>query len=118
MHAAYHTLNRDLLFERAIKLSNRDKINSRKIELNNFRHRTWTHLCWSFSAITGESKFYHDGKVFEKEQLNVTNEDVALKASTAMIDSALIFGQEQDAIRGGYEKGEAYLGHLSAKEFP
>ena len=63
LHAAYHTLNRNLLFERAIKLSNRDKHNSKKIELNNFRHRTWTHLCWSFSAITGESKYYHGGNV-------------------------------------------------------
>ena len=30
-----------------------------------------------------------------------------------MNDYALIFGQEQDRIRGGFERGQAYIGHLS-----
>ena len=30
-----------------------------------------------------------------------------------MSDSALLFGQEPDTIRGGFEKQQAYLGHLS-----
>ena len=111
--SASHTLNRNLMFQRSVKLSNQERINLRPIELPYYRHRTWTHLCWSYSAQTGESKYYHNGAIFDKERLNVTNDDVALKGSSDMHDFALIFGQEQDKIRGGFEKGQAYLGDLS-----
>ena len=47
------------------------------------------------------------------ERFNVTKDDVALKGSTEVSASALIFGQEQDRIGGGFERGEAYIGHLS-----
>ena len=113
MDSAFYTLNRNLVFERGIKLNNHDKGNNKRIELNNYRHRTWTHLCWSFSAQTGVSRYYHDGTMFNIEQLHVTMDDVALKASSNMSDFALIFGQEPDKIRGGFQKGQSYLGHLS-----
>ena len=113
MIAVRRTLNRNLQISRTIKLNGYDNVNSKKIELKYYRHRTWTHLCWSFSAITGESKYYHDGNVVGIEQLNVTSDDLALKASNEMHEYALIFGQEQDIIRGGFEEAEAFLGRLS-----
>ena len=109
MIAVRRTLNRNLQISRTIKLNGYDNINSKKIELKYYRHRTWTHLCWSFSAITGESKYYHDGNVVGIEQINVTSDDLALKASNEMHEYALIFGQEQDIIRGGFEEAEAFL---------
>ena len=113
MDSAFYTLNRNLVFERGIKLNNHDKGNNKQIELNSYRHRTWTHLCWSFSAQSGESKYYQDGTMFSIEELNVTSADVALRASSDMTDFAFIFGQEPDKIRGGFEKGQAFLGYLS-----
>ena len=111
--SARHTLSRNLMFQREMDLRNYSRVNRKSIELKDYRHRTWTHLCWSYSAQSGESKYYHDDVVLETEQLSVTKDDLALKASKEMSDSALIFGQEQDKIRGGFGKAEAYIGHLS-----
>ena len=47
------------------------------------------------------------------EQLNVTNNDLALRASTEMSNFALLLGQEQDEVGGGFQKGEAFIGYLS-----
>ena len=113
MESASDNLGRTLLFAIQMPLRNYENIINRKIELKNYRHRTWTHLCWSFSARTGESRYYHDGVVFGVERFNVSNDDVAIWDSREMSDSALLFGQEPDTIRGGFEKDEAYLGHMS-----
>ena len=113
MAPAHHTLNRNLMFVREVNLKTGNKVDVGRIEVKNYRHRTWTHVCWSYSAQTGESRCYHDGKILNTEQLNVTNEDLALKPSSEMSKYSLIFGQEQDEIGGGFQKGEAYIGHLS-----
>ena len=81
--------------------------------LTSYRHRTWTHLCWSFSAVTGTSEFFHDGFPLGKHYLNVSNSDVAIKGFEKMSTTALIFGQEPDMIRGEFDSLEAYLGELS-----
>ena len=113
LYSARHTNNRNLVFERGMKLGNEEAYNIRRIGLNYYRHRAWTHLCWSYSAQTGENKYYHDGTIFGTDRVNVTRDGLALRASSKMHDSALIFGQESDELRGGFEKGEAYIGHLS-----
>ena len=91
MLSANFNLGRTLLFQIEMTLSNYENIINRQIELKTYRHRTWTHLCWSFSARTGKSKYYQDGVVLGVEQFNVTNYDVALWDSSEMSDSALIF---------------------------
>ena len=113
MRSLHDTNNRILSFARIIKPSNRGKAGYKKIELNYYHHRTWTHLCWSYSAHTGESRYYHDGAVFGTERFNVTKDDIALKSSSEMHDWALILGQEPDKIRGGFAKAQSYLGYIS-----
>ena len=76
-------------------------------------HRTWAHICWSFSSVDGESKFYHDGDFIGKEQLNVDGMETAIMNADDMHDAAFVFGQEPDAMRGAYDPNEAYLGDLS-----
>ena len=56
LQSANLNLGRNLIFQIEMTLRNYENASSRKIELKNYRHRTWTHLCWSFSARTGESK--------------------------------------------------------------
>ena len=111
MKAAYYTSNRNLIFGSGIKVGNNDDADWIWVELKHYRHRTWTHLCWSYSAHTGESKYYHDGIIFGIEYLNVTYYDVALRASNG--SSALLFGQEPDKMRGGFQKGQAFIGYLT-----
>ena len=52
--------------------------------LTSYRHRTWTHLCWSFSAVTGTSEFFHDGFPLGKHYLNVSNSELAIKGFEKM----------------------------------
>ena len=113
MESASRTQNRILRFVGYINQNSYKDYYAIEAELNYYRHRTWAHLCWSYSAQTGESKLYHDGTVVGHERLNVTYDDLALKPSNDMNDAALIFGQEPDRIGGGFEKGQAYLGFLS-----
>ena len=63
--------------------------------------------------LTREDKYYQDGVIFGVDQFNVTKDSLVLRASNDMNDYALIFGQEPDRIRGGFEKDQAYLGYLS-----
>ena len=76
-------------------------------------HRTWTHICWSFSSVTGESRFYHNGDLIRKETLNVDDMETAIMDANDMHDAAFVFGQEPDAMRGAYDPNEAYLGKLA-----
>ena len=113
MYSAHDTMNRNLIFGSFAMLMNHEKSVHKRTQLKYHRHRTWSHLCWSYSAQTGKSKYYQDGIIFGSERFNVTYDDVAMKASNEVIDSALIFGQEPDEMRGGFVAGEAFLGHLS-----
>ena len=106
------TANRNLAMDATVYLHNY----GRKFiitPLNSYHHRTWVHLCWSFSAKTGKSKFYHNGELLSVNLLNVTDNDWGIKGSDMMYDTALIFGQEPDTMRGGFDKSQAYLGELS-----
>ena len=80
--------------------------------LKDYRHRTWTHLCWRFSILTGISQFFHDGHLLGAELVNVSNKDLAMRGDEKMYDTALIFGQEPDMIRDEFDPFEAYLGEL------
>ena len=80
--------------------------------LRSYRHRSWTHICWTFSAITGISRFYHDGILLGTDRLNTSMNDVAMKDSEKMFDTALIFGQEPDVMRGKFDNLQAFLGDL------
>ena len=70
MASAHHTLNRNLMFVREVNLKTGNKVNVGRIEVKNYRHRTWTHLCWSYSSLTRESKYYQDGVIFGVDQFN------------------------------------------------
>ena len=50
-----------------------------------FKHRTWNHLCWTFSAINFESKFYHNGILLRKEVINTDGVEVALTDSSKTV---------------------------------
>ena len=113
LYGISNTANRNLRIEGQIYLQGHSGLSFPSRSLNSYQHRTWTHLCWSFSAISGFSKFHHNGKLLGIDRYNVTDIDVAMKASNRVYESALIFGQEPDKMGGGFDKGQAYLGQLS-----
>ena len=83
------------------------------IEVENFLHRTWVYFCWSASSITGKSLFYYNGKLIGIGELSCIKNSSILTSSTEVYDAALIFGQEPDKMRGGFDKGQASIGDLS-----
>ena len=113
LHAIKESANRNLRIEGEIPLQTYRQTQRVTKPLKSYRHRTWTHLCWSFSAITGRSVFYHDGQYLGMDELNITKDDWAIKGSNVTYDSAFIFGQEPDILRGGFDKHQAYFGDLS-----
>ena len=104
------TANRNLLVEGYIPLKT---IQFVTVPLKSYLHRTWTHLCWSFSAISGISKFYHNGNLLSNHHVEVLDTDTALRGSNEMHDSALVFGQDPDDMRNGFDKNNAFIGNLS-----
>ena len=52
------TAFRDLELLGEINLKKYDDAKNLTRKLNHYHHRAWTHLCWSFSSITGISKYY------------------------------------------------------------
>ena len=83
------------------------------IPQESYLHRTWNHLCWTLSTITGAAKFYHNGNVIGVKHVNTTDIELALKGSSAMRSASFIFGQEPDSIGGGFDPNEAFIGDLS-----
>ena len=109
LQADKKSLERDIILRGRIQLSKKVKRES-IVLIPNFFHRTWVHICWSFSIENGESKWYYNGKLLKDEIFDVNGFQLAIKDSNKMYDSAFIFGQEPDALRGGFEVAEAFLG--------
>ena len=90
-----------------------DTRTKRSVELKNFAHRTWVFLCITTSSITGETKFYYNGILAGKTFGVVNRNGTLLHKSSEMYDSALIFGQEQDIIRGEFDPFQSFIGDLA-----
>ena len=83
------------------------------MEVKPFLHRAWVHFCWSFSGSRGENRFYYNGHLLGIDTVLARNNTTIIKDSTKMFDSALIFGQEPDKMRGEFEKFQAFIGDLA-----
>ena len=110
LNGVWNTANRNVVLLGQIPSNQGTKYTSAIIEES--AHRKWTLICWSFSIFSGESSFYRNGNLIKIEQLNVEGMEYAIMEADGMVDSAFIFGQEPDIIRGAYDKNEAFLGDL------
>ena len=70
------TANRNLRFNTKIQLEHGVRYLQKSFD--SYHHRTWFHVCWSWSTISGISKFYLNGNVLVKEKIHVTEKDWAL----------------------------------------
>lgn len=111
MHGNVLTANRDLIFQAYIPSKKGNKKTTMAVD--SFPHRTWTHFCWSFSSINGENRFYHNGIFLGIHKLNFEDFEMAMEDANNMDQSAFIFGQEPDNMRGGFDSHQSFLGDLS-----
>lgn len=83
------------------------------MDVKPFLHRSWAHFCWSLSSISGEGKFYYNGKLLGIYNVMGMENQTIINSAGEMFDVALIFGQEPDSMRGGYDKFQAFIGDLT-----
>ena len=69
---------------------------------------TWQHLCLTWENTQGVTKLYKDGQFTEQ----VTNN--ATKSYTLKANGALVLGQEQDSIGGGFNRKQTLHGQLAS----
>ena len=86
------TANRNLIFNAKIQFQH--GVRYLKKSFDSYHHRTWFHVCWSWSTISGISKFYLNGNVLVKEKVYVTKKAWALYGSDKKLNTSLIIGQE------------------------
>ena len=107
------TVNRNLQFEIRIPSRKGEPEYRAFVPLKYFHHRTWNHLCWSLSTITGYSRLYHNGDLIDSQRISTNDIDLAMKGSSKMHAASFIFGQEPDSIRGGFDIYQAFIGDLT-----
>jgi hypothetical protein len=85
-----------------------------EVELNPFLHRTWFHLCWTYSSITRVHGIYYNGNLVKN--INITCKQKhrpTIDASINLKEHAFIVGQEQDKINGSYDKSQIFNGKMT-----
>ena len=75
-----------------------------------FRHRTWNHFCYTYSAIHKTYKLYYNGKLI-KEGPDEYNEAIA--SGKSVFSSSFTIAQEVDTIDGGYDPEQLFDGEIS-----
>ena len=105
------TANRNLIFKGYIP--NHQLYAVFEVKLPLFQHRTWGHFCWSSSTIDGRNKLHYNGKLIGDRIINSSSARNIFHDSLKEQNAALIFGQEPDTLRGGYNKFQAFIGDLT-----
>ena len=81
-----------------------------KAEVTDYRHRSWNHICWSYSTITETSKFHFNGDVIKV--MNLINGPSVYSQDESRIAS-FIMGQDPDVFNGEFSVNQLYNGELS-----
>ena len=79
-------------------------------EVNNYQHRSWNHICWSYSSITQTSKLYFNGKFIKVA--NISN-GPSIAAEDESRISSFIMGQDPDVFNGEFSVNQLYNGELA-----
>ena len=78
--------------------------------VSSFRHRTWNHVCWTYSSISNSHQLFYNGEKvgsFRASFLPV------VPGSDSVHEYAFVFGQETDKLRGSFSASQAFYGELS-----
>ena len=83
------------------------------VDIIPFRHRTWNHCCWSYSAETNRHRIYINGKLMTDRILPPVADRSIWEGSNKVESHAFIMGQEPDKIRGGYSLDQLFIGSIT-----
>ena len=82
-------------------------------EIIPFNHRSWNHICWGYSSITGSNRLYFNGELLTSSKLNSDRRFPIVEGTEDVFDAAFVVGQEQDEVRGGYTTSQLYSGEIA-----
>ena len=85
-----------------------------EINIAQYKHRSWGHICWSFSSKTGINKYYYNGKLIG---IRSGNEGVPLLGADDSKTSSFILGQDPDVFNGEFSVTQLFHGELSEVNF-
>ena len=81
------------------------------VNLEKYRHRTWNHMCWSYSIVSKENKYYYNGDFIGKRMIK--NLPTPIPAADESFITSFILGQEPDSLKGEFSTGQLFNGELS-----
>jgi len=81
-----------------------------KADIDSFRHRTWNHICWSYSNITGVTKLYYNGNTIFNA--TITNAPL-IEGSDKRARTSFTLGQESDVMDGEFDVTQLFNGEIS-----
>ena len=79
-----------------------------------YRHRSWNHICWSYSSKTGINKLYYNGQVVGTVSINGAP---PIDGSDNSTIASFILGQEPAVFNGGYDAAQLFNGEVSELNF-
>ena len=85
-----------------------------EVELKPFLHRTWIHMCWTYTSSTGANEIYYNGEALKRVYSNYKEGRRKIIEGTRDVKAhAFIIGQEQDSLRSGFTQNNILNGQLT-----
>ena len=75
-----------------------------------FQHRSWNHICWSYSRLTKENSLYFNGKLLVRKKYA---EMPIIEGKDDVYASEFVIGQESDTVGGDYDYNQLYSGEIA-----
>ena len=85
-----------------------------EVNIAQYKHRSWNHICWSYSSTTGTSRFYYNGKHIGNRSGNTGRQIPVVDDSKI---ASFIIGQEPDVFNGEFSVTQLFNGEISEFNF-
>ena len=80
------------------------------VNIENYRHRTWNHICWSYSSLNKENKFYYNGNFVGSRSMKASS---PIPIADEFKITSFILGQDPDIYNGEFSATQLLNGELS-----
>ena len=77
------------------------------------KHRTWNHICWTYSSLTGRSSLFYNGARAADVTLPNNTVHPVIKGTEEVDRHLFVIGQEPDIVDGDYDEHQAVFGSIS-----
>ena len=81
-----------------------------EVNIENYRHRSWNHICWSYSSISQMNKFYYNGKLIGIRSMV---QGLPIPTADRTRKTSFVLGQEPDNFNGEFSVTQLFNGDLS-----